>query len=221
MTTLSATINPLPLTNIAMALRRPSSKPEIGRPLEAETSFDLLARARQDDADAVNELCRRYVPRLERWAHGRLPSWARDGLDTHDLVQDTLIKVFQKIPSFDPRHEGAFAGYVHMALRNRLLDAIRRAKHRPFVNPLDSDRPDPEPSPLQQAIGQETLDRYEEALPRLRPDDQAAIVLRIEQGYSYDEIAKELGKPTAAAASMAVRRALIRLAKEMSCEQAN
>ena len=220
MTTLSATITPFPLTDIAMASgRRPASKPETR--LEAEASFDLLVRARQDDADALNELCRRYVPRLERWAHGRLPSWARDGFETHDLVQDTLISVFQKIPSFDPRHEGAFPAYMHLALRNRLLDAIRRAKHRPFLNALDSSKPDPEPSPLLQVIGQETLERYEAALQRVRPEDQAAIMLRIEQGYSYEEIAKELGKPTAAAASMAVRRALIRLAKEMSCERAN
>jgi RNA polymerase sigma-70 factor (ECF subfamily) len=200
--------------------RRPSS-PETGRSLDAEASFDLLVRARLDDAEALNELCRRYVPRLQRWAHGRLPGWARDALDTHDLVQDTLTKIFQKIPSFDPQHQGAFAAYVHLALRNRLLDAIRGARRRPFVDALDSSKSDPEPSPLMQAIGQETLERYEEALQRLKPEEQAAIVLRIEMGYSYEEIAEELHKPTAGAASMAVRRALIRLAKEMSSGQPN
>jgi RNA polymerase sigma factor (sigma-70 family) len=220
-TTLSATVRPLPLTDIVMAAGHPSSRPEPGRSLDAEASFDLLVRARQDDAEALNELCRRYVPRLQRWAHGRLPAWARDALDTHDLVQDTLTSVFQKIPSFDPRHEGAFAAYVHLALRNRLLDAIRRARRRPVVDALDSDKSDPEPSPLMQAIGQETLDRYEEALQRIKPEEQAAIVLRVEMGYSYEEIAEELRKPTAAAASMAVRRALVRLAKEMFCERAD
>jgi RNA polymerase sigma factor (sigma-70 family) len=204
-----------------MAPGHPPSRPETGRSLDAEASFDLLVRARQDDAEALNELCRRYVPRLQRWAHGRLPAWARDALDTHDLVQDTLTGIFQKIPSFDPRHEGAFAAYVHLALRNRLLDAIRRAKRRPFADALDSSQSDHEPSPLLQAIGQETLEKYEAALQRMKPEEQAAIVLRIEMGYSYEEIAVELQKPTAGAASMAVRRALVRLAKEMSGERTN
>ena len=117
---------------------------------------------------------------------------------------------------FKPEHEGSFPAYVHMALRNRLLDAIRRAQRRPVSEPLDPARPDHGPSPLEAAIGQQTLDQYEAALQRLKLNDQAAIVLRIELGYTDKEIAQELGKPSAAAAHMAVSRALVRLAKEMS-----
>jgi RNA polymerase sigma factor (sigma-70 family) len=105
---------------------------------------------------------------------------------------------------------------VHLALRNRVLDAIRRAQRRPLLDPLDSAKTDPAPSPLARAIGQETVERYEAALKHLKPEEQAAIVLRIEMGYSHEEIAEELRKPSAAAANMAVRRAIIRLAKEMS-----
>jgi RNA polymerase sigma-70 factor (ECF subfamily) len=43
-----------------------------------ETSLSLLERAREGDADALNALIARYLPRLQRWAHGRLPAWARD-----------------------------------------------------------------------------------------------------------------------------------------------
>jgi RNA polymerase sigma-70 factor (ECF subfamily) len=212
--TLNPTARPL-LTEQAMPQGPEAGKPANPR-LDAESSFDLLARAHDGDAEALNELCSRYLPRLERWAHGRLPAWARDALDTHDLVQDTLAQVFQKIPAFEPRHEGSFPAYVHLALRNRLLDAIRRAQRRPTPEALDPSRPDRGPSPLEAAIGQQTLEHYEEALQRLKIDDQAVVVLRIELGYTDKEIAEELGKPSTPAAHMAAKRALVRLAKEMS-----
>src|SRR6476660_4038466 len=93
----------------------------------ARASIELLARARSGDADALNDLCARYLPRLQKWAHGRLPAWARGALDTHDLVQDTLAQVLKRIGDFEPRHEGAFHGYLRQALINRVRDEIRRA----------------------------------------------------------------------------------------------
>ena len=46
--------------------------------------------------------------------------------------------------------------------------------------------------------------------------DRTAIVASIELGYTYDQIALVLDKPSAEAARLAVRRALVRLGKEMS-----
>ena len=78
--------------------------------VEAQSSIELVRRARTGDTAAENELCLRYLPRLQRWAHGRLPAWARGALDTHDLVQDTFIQVLKRLGDFEPRHEGAFHG---------------------------------------------------------------------------------------------------------------
>jgi RNA polymerase sigma-70 factor (ECF subfamily) len=70
-------------------------------------------------------------------------------------------------------------------------------------------------SPLEAAIGQQTLEQYESGLDRLNPDERQAVIARVEMGMSYDEIAALLDKPTANAARMAVVRALLRLAEEM------
>ena len=43
-------------------------------------------------------------------------------------------------------------------------------------------------------IGRETLEHYEAALQRLRPEEREAIVARVEMGYSYEELAQVLGK---------------------------
>ncbi len=185
-------------------------------PPEAESSVELLARARAGDNQALDNLFARYLPRLERWAHGRLPPWARDARETQDLVQDTLTQVFLKLGSFEPRHEGAFYAYMRQALMNRVRDEIRRAHRHGPAEVLDTAKSDLGPSPLEEAIGQETLERYEAALDRLRQEDREAIIMRIEMGLSYEEIVKALGKPSVAAAHMAVSRALVKLAQEMS-----
>lgn len=186
------------------------------RRLDAEATFALIERARGGDAAALDALCARYLPRLQRWAHGRLPAWARGALDTHDLVQDTLAHVIQRLHAFDPHHDAAFQAYLRQALLNRLRDEIRRAQRRPPADPLDTQNASPDPSPLEQAIGQEALARYEQALQRLKPDDREAIIVRIEMGCPYTEVADALGKPSVAAAYMAVSRALVRLAEEMA-----
>lgn len=59
------------------------------------------------------------------------------------------------------------------------------------------------------------VERYERALARLKPDDQDAIVARVEMGYTYEELAEWLGKPSPDAARKAAQRALVRLAQEM------
>jgi DNA-directed RNA polymerase specialized sigma24 family protein len=59
------------------------------------------------------------------------------------------------------------------------------------------------------------LDRYEDALSRLRDTDRELVVARVELGLDVDEIAAAFSKPTPAAARKAVARALMRLAREM------
>jgi len=176
----------------------------------------LLYRARSGDAGALNDLCARYLPRLQRWAHGRLPSWSRGSLDTHDVVQETLFHVIQRLENFDPRHDAAFQAYLRQALFNRIRDEIRRANRRPAFDELDAQNASSDPSPLEQAIGQEAAARYERALQRLRPEEREAIITRVEMGCPYSEVAEALGKPSIAAAYMAVSRALMRLAEEMA-----
>jgi len=190
-----------------------------GLPSAPESSFELVVRARGGDNAALDELFARYLPRIQRWAHGRLPPAARGAQDTHDLVQDTLTKVFQRIHQFEPRHPGAFQGYVWTTLWNCIRDAARKQRRGAPTDPIDDDIPAYEPSPFELALGRETLARYERALEALRPEDQEAIVARIELGLAYSDVAAALGKPSIAAAQMAVSRALVKLAEGMAYER--
>jgi RNA polymerase sigma-70 factor (ECF subfamily) len=181
----------------------------------SESSLDLLERARAGDAAALNALMARHLPRLRRWASGRLPRWARDVADTQDLVQETLLQTFKRIDRFEARGDGALQAYLRQGVLNRIRDEFRRAGRRPMTAELDSQAPDSAASPLEEAIGAQAVDRYEAALQRLRSDDRDAIIARIEMGMTHEEVATLLGKPSANAARMAVERALVRLAAEM------
>jgi RNA polymerase sigma-70 factor (ECF subfamily) len=196
-----------------MAVPEPAVPP-LPSPSE-ESSLTLLERACHGDAQAVDALARRYAPRLQRWARGRLPASARALSDTQDIVQDTIVRTFRRIEAFEVRGEGAFQAYLHQALRNRIAEEVRYAGRRPTTAPMDASVPDEAASPLELAIGQDTVRRYEAGLARLRPEDREVIIARVELGMTNHELAEAFAKPTPDAARVALKRALLRLAREM------
>ena len=161
----------------------------------------------------------RHLPRLRRWARGRLPAGVRDLADTDDLVQDTLIAAVRNLPHFIPRGDAAFDVYLRQALWNRIRDEIRAGARRAFRVPPDEGLVDPGPSPVTLAIGREALDRYERALQALPSDEREAIVGRFELGYDYRQLARALGKYTADAARKTVQRAIGHLVEAMVRER--
>jgi RNA polymerase sigma factor (sigma-70 family) len=180
-----------------------------------DTTTDLLERARAGDKDALNLLLERHIPPLKRWASGRLPRWARDIADTTDLVQETIMQTLRHLDRFEHRGDGALQAYLRQAVINRIRNALRSLATRGARVTLDSRVEDDATSPLDAAIAQQTLDQYDAALQRLKPEEREAIVSRVEFGLSYAEIAELLQKPSANAARMTVVRALVRLAEEM------
>ena len=181
----------------------------------SDSTIELLERAKTGDAEALDRIFERYLPALRRWASGRLPRWTRDLMSTDDLVQETFIRAMKGINRFEMRHDGALHGYLRRAIVNRVRDEVRRGKRAPILTDLDDCHADRDATPLELAIGQEAVGRYEAALGRLRTEEREAIVARVEMGLSYQEIAEALCKPTPEAARMAVSRALVRLAREM------
>lgn len=180
-----------------------------------ESTFHLLVRARAGDRDALDTLFARHLQPLTRWARGRLPHWARQVADTDDLVQDALAQTFKRIDEFEPRSVGALQAYLRQAVINRVRDEVRRTGRQPPVADIETLQLAGGDSPLEQAIGREGVERYRRALDTLRPVERDLVIARVEMGYTYEELAEMLGKPSADAARKAAQRALVRLAEEM------
>jgi RNA polymerase sigma factor (sigma-70 family) len=180
-----------------------------------DTTYVLLQRAKGGSRDALDTLFARHIPLLRRWASGRLPRWARDSADTSDLVQETVIQTFKRVEAFEPRGEGALQAYLRQAVLNRIRNELRSKARKPGIDDLDERITADQPSPLEAAIRQEQLDRYDAGMARLTGHERDLIVARLELGLTYEEIANALGKPSWNAARMATARALVRLAEEL------
>ena len=180
------------------------------------STVELLERVREGSDEAKDVLYRRYLPRMRRWARGRVPRKAQRFVNTDDIVQEVMMKTLTRLDDFEPEHGGAFQGYVRQALRNRLTDELRSVSRRPSDDESAGRIPDVRPSPREEVLRREQMEHYERALDAMPVGDQVVIMARLEDGLSYQQIALELGKPSRDAARMAVSRAVARLAQHMT-----
>ena len=135
-----------------------------------------------------DEVVREHADRVYRLAY-RLTGNAHDA---EDLTQETFIRVFRSLASYQP---GTFEGWLHRITTNLFLDMVRRrSRLRMEGLPEDTDRlpgggPDPE-----QVYSETHLDPVLQAsLDELAPEFRAAVVLCDIEGLSYEEIGATLG----------------------------
>lgn len=173
-----------------------SSLPPSSATSAPHTTQLLLQRIRDGDGAAREELLRRVMPLLERWAHGRLPGSARGAVDTADLVQVSVINALRRVEQFESAHPGAFFAY----LRQILLNAVRRTiadEAKPGIavalDDVQAELVD-HGSTLERIVGRDNLLAYEQALSTLPPAHQSLVVMRFEFGMSFVEIADELSE---------------------------
>jgi RNA polymerase sigma-70 factor, ECF subfamily len=186
-----------------------------GDPPPLETTHDLLARVRNGDDRAREQVLARLLPPLRAWAHQRLPRRARDLAETDDLVQVTLVRVLRHLEGFEHRGEGALLAYVRQILLNLVRDEMRRTARREPREPLEDIHADSGASQLEQLMGREVVQSYESALQGLGAEQRQAVILKVEMGYSNAELAEALGRPTANAARVFTARAIAQLAEAM------
>jgi len=191
------------------------SMPETDDGSDLASTRELITRGAGGEHAARDELARRCLPVLRRWARGRLPRYGRDLSETDDLVQITLVRAFNNLEDFDAQRSGAFLAYLRTVLLSCAKDEIRRTyRARQRLVLADSIR-------FNQAQGTDTiaeledLEVFENAVNRLPEPKRSAVILRVELGLDYSVIAEELDCPSANAARMMVQRALADLAKHL------
>lgn len=175
----------------------------------------LVERARGGDSGAREQLARRCVAALKRFAGGRVPRGVRGRLDTDDLIQNAVMRAFERLDAFNRRGHGSFLANLRTIVLNQIRDEARRLSTRSPHEALGEALPHPGASPLEDAVGREFIEAYEAALAQMAPVQREAVVLRLEMGYSYEEIAEAIGSASPNAARMMVVRALVRLAQAM------
>lgn len=161
----------------------------------------LVARAKEDDGDAWEELYRHAYPRLLAYARRRLP-----GDEASDAVSETMTRAISSIQRFTPKGYG-FEGWLFGICRHVVADAHRAAGRKAKGSPREeTDRTEPDEGLLRSE--EEVAVRA--AFAKLNDTDRELLELRVVAGLSSEDAAAALGKRPGAV-RMGQARALERL----------
>jgi RNA polymerase sigma-70 factor, ECF subfamily len=146
---------------------------------------DLVLAARRGNVDAYNVL----VSRWEKRVFNYLLRIVNDREDCEDLNQDVFLKAYQNLKKLDD--PARFAPWLFRIAHNEAFSLLR--KRRPAggreweAGEL--------PSSGHRLFPQELSLAVEAALARLPAEQREAVVLKVYQGFKFDEMAEILGCP--------------------------
>ena len=123
-----------------------------------------------------------------------------------DITSETFVRVWS---SPDPVRLATVKAYLLTIARNLWLMECRHASRR---EDLDDTIPDRGLNVLHQVEAKDELDRVLRALREIPDVDRAALLMRVDEGLPYEEVAAALGLPVATV-KVKVHRARLRLAQ--------
>jgi RNA polymerase sigma-70 factor, ECF subfamily len=166
------------------------------------TDQDLVQLARSGSENAYRELLDRY----QRPVFSLVYRMVRDRERAEDLAQETFVKVFNHLESYNPKYK--FSSWIFKIANNLAIDALRRKE--PEMVSLDGSRyattteevestritvASEDENPEQLLEAKELGEAIELAIGKLRAEYRTAILLRHVEGRPYEEIAEIMDVP--------------------------
>jgi RNA polymerase sigma-70 factor, ECF subfamily len=152
-----------------------------------------VTRAKNGDSAALEELCSRHAPKVERLARHLL----RDPEDARDAAQEALAKVCVRLGQF--RGDSQFSTWLHRLVVNTCRDVAERQQARMHETLADDLRAGPDDDPARAAGISELRRELCDSLAEISPREAQVIVLKDALGYSFEEIAEAAGMPVGTA----------------------
>ncbi len=154
----------------------------------------LIRTARDGDEAAFRALFDAHRGRVFGLAYRYL----RNQTDAEDVLQETFIRAFNALDTYDPGKTAGFGLWINRIGINCSIDALRRGKRR-SADPLEGEAMNtlaakaPEDDPERVARNREVRQRIDQALDRLSPRQRMIFTLRHDLGYTTREIAQSVG----------------------------
>jgi RNA polymerase sigma-70 factor, ECF subfamily len=145
------------------------------------------------------------VLRYQRPVISLLARLTGDSALAEDLAQDTFVKAFRHLAAFDATRR--LSAWILRIAHNVGVDALRRRRIRVVSIdaapvPGGARAAEPPAPPMPDPVERHALrDALQSAMATLRPDQREAVVLRYEEGLSFEEIGQILGIPEVTARS--------------------
>jgi len=198
----------------------------------SDTDFSLtrdqVEAAQAGDEAALDDLFRRYLPRVTRLVAARLGKQWAELAGEEDLVQESFVDALKALREGKVTTDGDFCNWMATCVQNNIRDEFRRAhagrRDRKKVR-RQADMSQTfltetilgaeEATPSQFALARETEERLEAALSGLSPVYREVISLRAYCGMSYRQIAETMGLPSENTANVLFLRARAELRKKI------
>lgn len=166
--------------------------------LESADDRIVAGRAMDGDVDAFAVLVRRYTPMMRAYTQRMLNASS----DVDDIVQEAFITAWQRFSELDD--PAKVKSWLMRIVSRKAVDRIRTL--RPLLDVDDMDRPAPSnASPAQVIEARQGVAALGAVLRELPDAQRECWVLREMGGYSYDEIAEELGISVSTARGLLAR----------------
>jgi RNA polymerase sigma-70 factor (ECF subfamily) len=159
----------------------------------------LVKRAKDGDGLALEALCERHAPRVQKLAAHLL----RDPEDARDASQEALAKLCTRITQF--RGEAQFSTWLHRLTVNACRDVASRQRARACEPLFEDPRAATDADPASEADRAELRGELKRCLAELAPEQARVVVLKDALGLSFEEISAASGMPMGTAKCYAHR----------------
>lgn len=154
--------------------------------------ISLVRLAQSGDANAFNELAKRWQGKIHRFVY----SFFGNADDAGEITQKTLIRVYRKVQDLEDPNR--FSSWVYRIANNLCLDELKRAGRRRSM-PLNGEEKlitdSPGRTPAGQLENRELGEIIMDALILLPDEQRIVIVLKEYEGMKFREIADILEEP--------------------------
>ena len=161
--------------------------------LRFKDDAELVQRLKAREPHAMADLYDRYA----RLAYSLIYRVVRDGAASEDLLQETFLRVWNRVQSFDPQR-GALGPWILTVARNRAIDYLRSIQGRMSASTLELDRIENPALVSQFEAGALSIDRarrLKSAFEKLTPNQRMVIELAYYEGLSQTEMAERMKQP--------------------------
>jgi RNA polymerase sigma-70 factor (subfamily 1) len=189
--------------------------------MEHSESSALLRRARDGSASALNDLLDHNAGKLLAFIRLRMGRNLRAHLESHDILNVTMLNALQRINQFEGRGDGSLMAWLAPIALNEIRDqaAYHGRQRRDAARVVDLDDglegvAAELHSQISCMIFDQQAERLERAIETLSPEHREVILLRKFEEQSFAEIGERLGK-SPDACRMLLARAMTALTLEM------
>lgn len=171
----------------------------------------LVARLQRRDPQALGELYDRYG----RLTYALILRVVRDAGIAEDLVQETFLRVWNRVQGFDPQ-KGSIGPWLLAVARNRAIDYLRSAggRERNALEFEETDHPALYTDMERDLLNSDQTRRVKQAMQKLSANQRQVIELAYFEGLSQTEMAEKMGQPLGTVKTW-VRTALQTLRQEL------